>query len=85
MSQTTPPHSLYKYRAINVNPLRMFSQAEVYYANPAAFNDPLDCNPTVQIDTDRRLLEKLCFKMLKAGYGEERALREIGTHRYMCG
>lgn len=77
------PKRLYKYRAFNVNTLRLLSEAEVYYANPANFNDPLDCKPTIQVDTDRSLLEKLCYKMLVASYGKERALREMRNHRYM--
>lgn len=83
MSQSKLPQRLYKYRAFNVNTLRLLSQAEVYYANPATFNDPLDCSPTIQVDTNSSLLEKLCYKMLVAAYGRERALRDMGNHRYM--
>lgn len=83
MSKSKLPGRQYKYRAFNVNTLRLLSEAEVYYANPVSFNDPLDCSPTIQIDTDRASLEKLCYKMLVAAYGKELALREMQNHRYM--
>lgn len=81
MSKT--PRFLYKYRAFNVNTLRLLDQAEVYYANPNAFNDPLDSNPTVHVDTDLPSLEGLLFKMLEATEGKGRATQEINNHRYM--
>lgn len=83
MQNSKLPRSLFKYRAFNVNTLRLLGEAEVCYAKPSGFNDPLDCCPTIQVDTDRTSLEKLCYKMLVAAYGEERALREIDNHRYM--
>lgn len=82
------PRKLYKYRSFGVNSLRLLSKGEIYYANPRSFNDPLDCNPTVRVDTDRASIERLCFRMLAAAHGEEKALKEIGNHRYMstqCG
>jgi len=82
MSKSKLPRRLYKYCAFNVNTLRLLSEAEVFYANPTTFNDPLDCNPTIQIDTDVLPLEKLCYKMLSAAYGKERAQREIKNHRF---
>lgn len=58
------------------------SQAESYYASPRRFNDPLDCDPTVQIDTDRASIERLCFQMLIAEHGEEKAEKVMGNHRF---
>lgn len=59
------PLKLYKYRAFNTNSLRLLCRDEVYYANPNSFNDPLDCKPTIHIDTNRvYLLEKLYYRML---------------------
>lgn len=81
MPSSTPPNKLYKYRAYNVNTLRLLTHEQVYYADPRCFNDPLDCKPTIQIDTDRTSLEKLCYKMLVAAYGKDHALRKIDNHR----
>lgn len=84
MPSSTPPNKLYKYRAYNVNTLRLLTHEKVYYADPISFNDPLDCNPTIQIgtDTDMTSLENLCYKMLVAAYGKDRALRDMQNH---CG
>ena len=82
----TPPRTptrLYKYRAFNTNTLRLLTEAEVYYANPTSFNDPLDCSPTIQIDVDRKSLEKLCYRMLVKVSGKATAVDEINNHRYM--
>lgn len=76
------PRRLYKYRTFNVHTLRLLSDAEVYYASPRHFNDPLDCDPTIEIDVDRTALEKLCFRMLADAEGKERALQTIGELRY---
>jgi Protein of unknown function (DUF2971) len=83
MSKSKLPRWLYKYKAFNVNTLGLLSSAHVYYANPEKFNDPLDCKPTIQIDTDRSSLEKLCYKMLVAAYSEEHARRKITENRYL--
>ena len=79
----TPKH-LYKYRAFNVNTLRLLDLAEVYYADPRGFNDPLDCDPSIQVDTDIASLEKLLYRMLVKIQGKDSALREMNNHRYMC-
>lgn len=77
------PKRLYKYRVFNVNTLRLLDQAEVYYANPNSFNDPLDSNPTVYVDTDLSTLEKLLYRMLLEKEGKEQAVQKMGNHRYM--
>ena len=77
------PKRLYKYRAFNINTLRLLTEAQVYYARPDAFNDPLDCSPTIQVDVDRATLERLCFAMLLRFMDREKAKKEIGNHRYM--
>lgn len=85
---TVSPKKLYKYRSFGVNSLRLLSEAEAFYANPRSFNDPLDCDPSIQTDTDLVLLEKLCFKILIDVYGREKAIKEMKNERYMsteCG
>ena len=82
------PQKLYKYRSFGINSLRLLSKAEICYANPRRFNDPLDCDPTVQVDTDLASIEKLCFRMLAKAHGKEKALKEMRNHRHMsreCG
>jgi hypothetical protein len=77
------PKALYKYRDFSVNTLQLLTYEQVYYASPAKFNDPLDCDPTLQIDIELKSLERLCYKMLEGRVGDENARKKIGHHRYM--
>jgi hypothetical protein len=77
------PRKLYKYRRFNTSTLRLLSQAEVYYADPELFNDPLDCRPVIRTDTEVPTLEKTCYRMLVLARGKEKALANMNNHRYM--
>jgi len=77
------PRRLYKYRPFNVNSLRLLTEAEICYADPRRFNDPLDCNPTINVDVDRRALEHLCYQLLQdSGLNKEEAANIINERRY---
>ncbi|HEY5328282.1 MAG TPA: DUF2971 domain-containing protein [Acidobacteriaceae bacterium] len=83
MSPKPLPAKLYKYRSFNVNSLRLLTDAQVYYANPRRFNDPLDCDPTISVDVNRHALECLCYKMLlNTGITETDAKNVIAELRY---
>jgi hypothetical protein len=81
--ESRTPKYLYKYRSFNANTLRILSRDEAYYADPTAFNDPLDCRPVLNVDTDLRTLEKLCYRMLTLTYGKDKAVATMNNHRYM--
>lgn len=81
MDKTSKPRRLYKYRAFNANTLRLLNQAEMYYANPAEFNDPLDCRPVIAVDTDLKTLERLCYRMLVLDRGRDAAIACMRNHR----
>ena len=81
-SHMTRPQTLYKYCAFNVNSLRHLSKGEIYYAAPKSFNDPLDCNPTLFIDTERTCLEELFLNMLGAAEGPQKAQHLLEDCRY---
>lgn len=55
---------LYKFCPIGVYSLRAISEAEVHHTSPTAFNDPLDCNPTIQMDISDKQVVDLLVKML---------------------
>lgn len=82
MKSLQAPKRLYKYQAFNVNSLRLLSEAEVYFANPEQFNDPLDCNPTIIVDVDRHALEQLFIRMVSESIGRERARVAIREYRH---
>ena len=77
------PRKLHKYRKFNTSTLRLLSQAEMYYADPEVFNDPLDCRPVIRVDTDVPTLEKVCYRMLVLARGKDKALASMNNHRYM--
>src|SRR5262249_49787999 len=77
------PRRLYKYRSFNVNSLRLLTEAEIYYADPRRFNDPLDCNPTINVDVERSDLEHLCYKLLRSiGLNNKEAAAAIHEYRF---
>jgi hypothetical protein len=78
-----PPPKLYKYRRFDVYCLRMLTHAEVMFSDPRSFNDPLDCDPTIEVDLDRSDLEHLCYKMLRRTKSADDAKAEINNFRYL--
>jgi len=76
------PDKVYKYRPFGVNTLRAITEAEVFYAKPSTFNDPLDCDPTIDVDINRRHLERLLYRMIVKRKNEDEARGEIGRLRY---
>jgi hypothetical protein len=82
-NQRKLPKKLYKYRKFNASTLRLISQGETFYADPDTFNDPLDCQPVIRVDTDLATLEKVCYRMLVLARGKEEALASMNNHRHM--
>lgn len=62
----------------------MMSEAEVYFASPTSFNDPLDCSPTIEVDIEIDVLEKLLYRMVASLRTPQAAKGEISNHRYMA-
>ncbi len=53
------PKTFYKYRTFNAITLESLCHDTVYFADPGAFNDPLDCAPTLECDSSVEDLRKL--------------------------
>jgi hypothetical protein len=77
------PPKLYKYRPFDVFALRLLTQAQVYYSDPRQFNDPLDCDPTIEVDIDREALEQVCYHFLRQTKSEREAVDVISNRRYL--
>jgi Protein of unknown function (DUF2971) len=60
-----PPNTLYKYCAVNANSLRSIIRAKAFYSHPIEFNDPLDCNPSLELNLSAIKLELLLKKMME--------------------
>jgi hypothetical protein len=61
LSQT--PETIYRYRAFSSSTINLLCRDEQFFANPTDFNDPFDCSPIIEIDTDvhrlRAILKEL--------------------------
>jgi len=77
---TQRPKRLYKYRTFSDKTLRLLTEAEVYYANPNTFNDPLDSQPIVNVDIDPHDIERLLHRMIKETKGKSAADQAINEH-----
>ncbi|GLT01007.1 hypothetical protein GCM10007897_23980 [Sphingobium jiangsuense] len=62
------PKKLYKYRKFDVTTLNMVTDHGLYFANPRKFNDPLDCELSIEANISPRKLSDL----LKFLLGPER-------------
>jgi len=83
MAPPTLPTKLYKYRPFNVFCLRLLTHGEVSYSDPRSFNDPLDCNPTLEVDIDRSSMEFLCYATLRRTQTEDKAINIINNYRHL--
>lgn len=64
------PTTYYRYRSFSTNTLDSLCHDRLYFAHPGTFNDPLDCNPTIECDSSldelRHLLSILIRKRVKS-------------------
>ncbi len=59
------PTTLYKYLRFDDKILNSLAQNLVRYTDPKKFNDPIDCDPSIEVDSDKNSLEDLCALMLQ--------------------
>lgn len=59
------PQKLYKFCPIDANSLRGILHADVFHSPPVRFNDPLDCNPSIEIDLPSHKLIDLLDKLMR--------------------
>lgn len=65
MSNRKIPRRLYKYRAFNSLTLDMLVAGNIFFADPATFNDPLDTKPCLSTDLDTVDLEGILRQMIE--------------------
>ncbi|OYY95047.1 MAG: hypothetical protein B7Y41_05705 [Hydrogenophilales bacterium 28-61-23] len=61
---TRIPKSLFKYLRFSDKLLEQLCYDKVYFADPASFNDPLDCLPVVEADLQTDELESLLAQLV---------------------
>ena len=59
------PKKLYRYQAISSRTVESLCHDKLYFSDPASFNDPLDCKPTVISDSNRATLRKILSELIK--------------------
>ena len=59
LKQSSPPRRVYKYRAFSGRVLDMLVADQLYFSDPADFNDPLDSRPNVEGDISADELEQI--------------------------
>ncbi len=60
----------------------MLSEAEMYFAKPSTFNDPFDCNPTVQSDVAPADVERLWKHLAATTLRVDKARARLRDYRY---
>lgn len=53
------PTTFYRYRTFNTATLDSICNDTLHFAHPGTFNDPLDCNPTLECDSGLEALREL--------------------------
>lgn len=59
------PEIIYRYQAFNALSLDALCHDELYFSDPSNFNDPLDCNPAVERDSDRETLRQILSSLIQ--------------------
>ena len=58
------PKKIYRYQQFNARTVESLCHDHLHFADPTAFNDPLDCQPTVESDSDRNELRLLLTEII---------------------
>lgn len=68
------PKNLYKYLTFNENTIESLISHKAYYADPAQFNDPLDCKPVISVDVTLQVLEDVACHLIRMRSQKELSL-----------
>lgn len=59
------PATFYRFRSFSTNTLDSLCHDSLFFAHPGTFNDPLDCNPTLECDSSLEELQTLLFFLIR--------------------
>lgn len=60
-----PIETVYRYRSFSPLTIDGLCRDKLYFAAPYTFNDPLDCKPTLEVDSTLDELRKLLFELIR--------------------
>ena len=58
------PEKLYRYRQLSANTIESLCSDQLFFSAPSSFNDPLDCRPLVESDSDKLTLQKIVEELI---------------------
>ncbi len=59
------PEKIYRYRSFSKYTVDSLCMDQLYFANPNSFNDPMDCQPTIESDSDNIELRAILSELIK--------------------
>lgn len=59
------PRKIYRYLRFSAKTVESLCHDQLHFADPTAFNDPLDCQPTVEANSDMDELRRLLAEQIK--------------------
>lgn len=65
------PEKLYRYRSLSTTTIESLCHDQLWFSNPAAFNDPLDCRPVVESDSDKATLRNILAELIRRRVEQE--------------
>ena len=59
------PRKIYRFQRFTARTFESLCHDQLHFADPIAFNDPLDCQPTVESDSDRGELRLILTELIR--------------------
>jgi hypothetical protein len=59
------PEKIYRYRSFSGLTVDTLCHDQLFFANPRSFNDPMDCQPTVESDSDNTELKAILRELIQ--------------------
>ena len=65
------PKKVYRYQRFNAKTVDALCNDLLYFSDPYHFNDPQDCKPTVESDSNNEILKQILFKLISKRVKDE--------------
>jgi len=59
------PDNVFRYLTFSTRTIESLCHDQLYFANPADFNDPLDCQPSIESNSNRNTLRKILSELIR--------------------
>ncbi|XOF32536.1 MAG: DUF2971 domain-containing protein [Candidatus Electrothrix sp. YB6] len=65
------PKSIFRYRSVTAETIELICEDKIYYADPTKYNDPFDCKPAIEFDTNLQDMRVLLSKLIERRVSNE--------------